>query len=48
MMCREWDAADSIACIVVKGAGGKAFCAGGDVKRVVLDAKAGNVDAGVE
>ncbi|EFJ52894.1 hypothetical protein VOLCADRAFT_31665, partial [Volvox carteri f. nagariensis] len=31
-----------VAAVVVRGAGGKAFCAGGDVKEVVLRARAGD------
>lgn len=30
----DWDADDSIGCILVRGAGEKAFCAGGDVRAV--------------
>ena len=31
----DWEASPDVHAIVIKGAGGKAFCAGGDVKGVV-------------
>ena len=41
-MCRtlhrlysDWEASPDVHAILIKGAGGKAFCAGGDVKGVV-------------
>lgn len=34
MQLRDWDADDRIACVVLCGAGEKAFCAGGDVVRL--------------
>lgn len=37
-----WDAAPGVAAILLKGAGGKAFCAGGDVKAVALAGRAGD------
>ncbi|KAG2502216.1 hypothetical protein HYH03_000702 [Edaphochlamys debaryana] len=33
-----------VACVLVRGAGGKAFCAGGDVKDLVIRARAGTPD----
>ncbi|KAL4457481.1 hypothetical protein ABPG75_012346 [Micractinium tetrahymenae] len=40
----KWEADTNIACILLKGAGGKAFCAGGDVKTVVQQGLAGRFD----
>ncbi|KAK9814624.1 hypothetical protein WJX72_008922 [[Myrmecia] bisecta] len=34
---QDWEHNESVHCIIIKGAGGKAFCAGGDVKGVVLN-----------
>lgn len=34
----------TVACVLLRGAGGKAFCAGGDVKAVVQAGLAGKVD----
>mmetsp|Transcript_33988 Transcript_33988/g.96290 ORF Transcript_33988/g.96290 Transcript_33988/m.96290 type:complete len:408 (-) Transcript_33988:387-1610(-) len=39
---RTWDASPNPAMIVLKGAGGKAFCAGGDVRKVVELRQAGD------
>ena len=38
---QAWDASDLCKVIVIKGAGEKAFCAGGDVRQVVELANAG-------
>lgn len=40
----QWDADPGVACILLKGAGDKAFCAGGDVKTVVQQGLAGQFD----
>ena len=37
----RWDAHPHVHAILIKGAGGKAFCAGGDVKAAVAGARAG-------
>ena len=34
LMCLHWMAQDDIKAIIIKGAGDKAFCAGGDVRAV--------------
>lgn len=39
---RRWDAAEDVCCIVLKGSGPKAFCAGGDVKGAALEVKQGD------
>lgn len=45
----DWSRPGSgVRCIVVKGAGGKSFCAGGDVKSNVLSARSGDVIAALE
>lgn len=42
---KEWADDKNIACLVIKGCGEKAFCAGGDVKSVVVHTKEdGNTD----
>ena len=33
---KAWNNDDSIGCVVIKGAGEKAFCAGGDVKCKII------------
>ena len=38
---RDWAADESIACVVLQGAGDKGFCAGGDVATVVRSLRAG-------
>ncbi|KAL4440735.1 hypothetical protein ABPG77_000444 [Micractinium sp. CCAP 211/92] len=43
----QWEADPGVACILLKGAGGKAFCAGGDVKTVVQQGLAGEFDKAV-
>jgi enoyl-CoA hydratase/carnithine racemase len=40
---RAWDAAPAVAAILIKGAGGRAFCSGGDVKAVVQTGRAGDI-----
>ncbi|KAF9997828.1 hypothetical protein BGZ80_009974 [Entomortierella chlamydospora] len=44
---QAWDASDLCKVIVIKGAGGKAFCAGGDVRLVVEQAMAQKQDEGL-
>ncbi|KIZ00052.1 3-hydroxy-isobutyryl CoA hydrolase, partial [Monoraphidium neglectum] len=45
----EWGRPGSgVNCIVVRGAGGKAFCAGGDVKSNVLAARSGDTASALE
>mmetsp|Transcript_20188 Transcript_20188/g.48075 ORF Transcript_20188/g.48075 Transcript_20188/m.48075 type:complete len:337 (+) Transcript_20188:268-1278(+) len=39
---KAWDASESPRLVVLKGAGEKAFCAGGDVRQVVDDINSGN------
>ena len=39
-----WDADPGVACLLLRGAGDRAFCAGGDVKSVVQLGLAGRVD----
>lgn len=39
-----WARDDSIACVVVRGRGGRAFCAGGDVRSIYALHRAGRVD----
>lgn len=39
---RDWAADDSVRCVVIQGAGDKAFCAGGDIRALYDAAKAGN------
>lgn len=38
---REWGADPSVHCVIIKGAGGRAFCSGGDIKAVVQQAREG-------
>ncbi|KAL6768295.1 HIBCH1 [Auxenochlorella protothecoides x Auxenochlorella symbiontica] len=42
----DWDASSEVSCVVLKAAGEKAFCAGGDVKQVAQRAMAGDTQAG--
>lgn len=44
----EWESDPSTTMIIMKGAGSKAFCAGGDVKSITDAAKAGDCTAGEE
>jgi enoyl-CoA hydratase len=39
---RQWDDDDSVAVVLIEGAGGKAFCAGGDIKAVWEGRKRGD------
>ncbi|MEA1831526.1 enoyl-CoA hydratase/isomerase family protein [Methylobacterium durans] len=39
---RAWEEDDSISRVAVRGAGGRAFCAGGDIRRIYEVARAGN------
>ncbi len=43
----DWDASPDVHAILVKGAGGKAFCAGGDVKGMVQYILAGQHDKAI-
>lgn len=43
----DWDASPDVRAILVKGAGGKAFCAGGDVKGMVQYILAGQHDKAI-
>ena len=43
---QQWESDPSTTMIIMKGAGDKAFCAGGDVKSITDAAKAGNYEAG--
>lgn len=45
---QAWDASDLCKVIVIKGAGEKAFCAGGDVRQVVELANAGKQNEALE
>ncbi|KAF9918909.1 hypothetical protein BX616_004418 [Lobosporangium transversale] len=45
---QAWDASDLCKVIVIKGAGEKAFCAGGDVRQVVELANAGKHDEALD
>ena len=40
-----WERDDAVARVVVSGAGGRAFCAGGDIRRLYEDGRAGDHDA---
>lgn len=42
---RSWHSSPAVASILLKGAGGKAFCAGGDVKAVAEAGRSGNTAA---
>ncbi|MFN3630363.1 MAG: enoyl-CoA hydratase/isomerase family protein [Casimicrobiaceae bacterium] len=41
---RAWQSDESIVCVVIEGAGGKGFCAGGDVAQVIRHVRAGGAD----
>lgn len=43
---RRWE--NEKMCVIIKGAGEKAFCAGGDVRQVVEEGRRGNVKLGQE
>lgn len=43
MILNHWKCKDDVSAVLIKGAGGKAFCAGGDVKAVVTMGRAGDV-----
>lgn len=43
----DWEASPDVHAIVIKGAGGKAFCAGGDVKGVVQLMLSGQQDKAI-
>jgi enoyl-CoA hydratase/carnithine racemase len=46
---QRWDPPTSpVACIVLQGAGGRALCAGGDVKSVVVSGIAGDPQPGID
>ena len=38
---RAWQSDEGIACVILKGAGDKGFCAGGDVAQVIREVRAG-------
>lgn len=42
-----WEADPGVACILLKGSGDKAFCAGGDVKTIVLQGLEGQFEKGL-
>lgn len=44
---QDWEANANVQCIILKGAGEKAFCAGGDVKGMVQHILAGEQDKAV-
>jgi enoyl-CoA hydratase len=39
---RAWERDETVAAILIRGAGGKAFCAGGDIRRLAEAARAGD------
>jgi len=45
-MIEQWESDPSTTMIIMKGAGGKAFCAGGDVKSITDAARSGDYEAG--
>lgn len=45
---KSWQADSDLAVIVIRGKGAKAFCAGGDVKKVCEKARAGDLDYGAQ
>lgn len=47
-MIEQWETDPSTTMIIMKGAGNKAFCAGGDVKSITDAAKSGDYEAGQE
>ncbi|MCW5749879.1 MAG: enoyl-CoA hydratase/isomerase family protein [Alphaproteobacteria bacterium] len=38
---REWEGDDRIGAVLIRGAGGKAFCAGGDIRKLYEEGRAG-------
>eukprot|EP00208_Stichococcus_sp_RCC1054_P000822 CAMPEP_0206136860 /NCGR_PEP_ID=MMETSP1473-20131121/2078_1 /ASSEMBLY_ACC=CAM_ASM_001109 /TAXON_ID=1461547 /ORGANISM="Stichococcus sp, Strain RCC1054" /LENGTH=367 /DNA_ID=CAMNT_0053529675 /DNA_START=101 /DNA_END=1204 /DNA_ORIENTATION=- len=44
----SWDSDPQINCIIIRGAGPRAFCAGGDVKACVMAAKSGRQAAAID
>jgi enoyl-CoA hydratase/carnithine racemase len=44
-LLRHWESSDIVAAVLVKGAGGKAFCAGGDVKAIAQLGRSGDTSA---
>eukprot|EP01025_Chloroclados_australasicus_P069748 TRINITY_DN9888_c1_g1_i1.p1 TRINITY_DN9888_c1_g1~~TRINITY_DN9888_c1_g1_i1.p1 ORF type:complete len:429 (-),score=45.93 TRINITY_DN9888_c1_g1_i1:407-1522(-) len=45
---QKWEQDDRVHCVVLKGAGEKAFCSGGDVKSAVLSCRAGKLQEAVD
>ena len=43
----DWESSPDVHAIILKGAGGKAFCAGGDVKGMVQLLLAGHQDKAI-
>ena len=41
---RDWEHDAAVTRVVVRGAGGRAFCAGGDIRKIYEDGKAGRVE----
>ena len=47
MLLKQWETDDAVECVVFLGAGGRAFCSGGDVKSFYaagMDYRRGHVD----
>uniref|UniRef100_H2ZC72 3-hydroxyisobutyryl-CoA hydrolase, mitochondrial n=1 Tax=Ciona savignyi TaxID=51511 RepID=H2ZC72_CIOSA len=45
---KEWEEDPTTTMIIMKGAGGKAFCAGGDIRTITDEGSKGNFEAGQE